>query len=83
MALTADNVTGASPTPAPAQIGVTCRCPNVPVASGDDPTVTLNYRAEYLQQDGRRSAEGSVCSDFTATEEKNGALWDSAKAAIF
>lgn len=68
MALTVDNITGASPAPAPAQIGVTCCCPNVPVASEDDPTVTLNYRAEYQQPDGWRSAEGPACLEFTATE---------------
>ena len=45
------NIAGASSTLAPAQIGVTCRSPNVPVASEDNPTVTLNYRAEYLQPD--------------------------------
>lgn len=79
----ADNMTGASPAQAPVQIGVTCRCPNVPVASEDDPTVTLNYRAEYLQPGGWRSAEGPVCPYFAATEEKRGALWESVKAAMF
>ena len=48
MALLADNVAGASPTPAPAyRLGL--RSPNVPAASEDNPTVTLNYSAEYLQ----------------------------------
>lgn len=56
VALAADNVTGASPTLAPAQIGVTCRCPNGAVASEDGPDVTLNYWAECLQQDGGDAA---------------------------
>lgn len=56
VALAADNVTGASPTLAPVQIGVTCRCPNGAVASGDGPAVTPNYWAECLQQDGGDAA---------------------------
>ena len=43
------NIAGASSTLAPAQIGVTCRSLNVPLVCEDNPTVTLNYRAEYLQ----------------------------------
>ena len=72
MALLADNVAGASPTPAPAyRLGL--RSPNVPAASEDNPTVTLNYSAEYLQVG---SAEGPACSASAATAEKRGALWD-------
>lgn len=44
------NVAGASPTLAPVQIEVMCRCSNIHVASEDGLTVTLNYRAEYLQR---------------------------------
>lgn len=52
MTLTVDNIAGASLTPATVVNGVTCHSPNVPVANEDSPTVTLNYRAEYLQPDG-------------------------------
>lgn len=83
MTLTVDNIAGASLTPATVVNGVTCRSPNVPVANEDSPTVTLNYRAEYLQPDGWRSAEGPACSAFTATTEKRGDFWGLLKAAIF
>lgn len=51
-----------------ADLGYVSFCPNVPVASEDSPTVTLNYIAEYLQPDGSRSAEGPVCSHCTEKE---------------
>lgn len=75
VALAADNVTGASPTLAPVQIGVTCRCPNGSVVSRDSPAVTLNYCAEWLQQDGvTQQWEAGVLGLYQRTGKEE-ALW--------
>lgn len=62
-----------------AQIGVTCLRPNVPRVQRGRPAVTLNYRAESLEQKAFGSRRGA---GEPATDGQEGGLGLSAKVGV-